>query len=503
MFEKVFLLARQYFSAGILRSLVILICGSLLSRIFGFFRDMAMAWLLGGSATADLLATALRLPFMIRRLLGEGTLSLVLTTACARIGGNQGLVLAHLVSRRIACYAAVIVLLLLICAPWLMRLLASELTALPENLALGTDLFRLAICYVFFALLASGGMAALHSHERFLLPALSPTAFNVIFLLFAALAYCMAGSDQRQIAIWLASAMLVGGVCQWLMNIPYALQEKKPKNAKSSEESSKKEFFCYKKNGGSERLRDDSAISPEKIRQTCRLIPAGIFGAALPQMAFLLASIVASFQAEGHLTALFYAERLLEFPLGLFGAAVGMATAPRLARLAHLKQKFSQQKDDSLTKAKSIAEADCGEKSSDAASSNQLTLQETTRRSVILALVLNLPAAVGLMILAEPIITLLFVRGAFDTKIAHLTSQALCAYAPGLPAYAISRPLLATCHAREDHKTPIIAALFGLGLTLCSSLLLVQCGEPVPAPPTGVAIGLWGYCIILWRKVFF
>ena len=205
------------------RDEVTLIAGAMLSRLTGFARDAAFAWLLGGGATADALAAALRLPFLARRLFGEGTLSLTLATACGRQAKAARAALARAVTRRLAGGVCLVTLIVMVFAPRIVALFAPGLGERPEVLDQAATLFRITAPYLIFVTLAAGRMAALHSRQRFLLPALAPAAFNVVTLAFAGAACLLVSSsgmsegDAGLAACWLAGGVLAGGVCQWLM----------------------------------------------------------------------------------------------------------------------------------------------------------------------------------------------------------------------------------------------------------------------------------------------
>ena len=416
------------------RDEVTLIAGAMLSRLTGFARDAAFAWLLGGGATADALAAALRLPFLARRLFGEGTLSLTLATACGRQAKAARAALARAVTRRLAGGVCLVTLIVMVFAPRIVALFAPGLGERPEVLDQAVTLFRITAPYLIFVTLAAGRMAALHSRQRFLLPALAPAAFNVVTLAFAG-AGCLlvASSGMSEGDAGLAACWLAGGVL-----------------------------------------------------------------------------------AGGDLAALFYAERLLEFPLGVLGAAVGMAAAPRLTELIRREEEGGQ--------------ASAPDGTGGPAAQGHAALVREVRRAVSLTLALNLPAAAGLMAVCDPLVAFVFGRGAFSAEAVDMTALALCAYAPGLPAYALSRPLLAACHALEDTATPARATATGLGVVLAIGLVLLfpaifgqmgdRAGECLPqavqaaipstladvvranaalVPPLAVSFGVWIYAILLWR----
>ena len=283
--------------------------GTLISRLLGFVRDAGIAWLLGGSGAADALTAALRIPYMARRLFGEGTLSLSLTAACTRerLRGGSGCGLALAVTRKLALWTGFLALACMAGAGIIMRAIAPGLEERPEVFGEAVTLFRICAPYIWSVMMAAGCMAALHSRQRFLLPSLTPSLFNLCVIGFALLA---AFNPSLQPGVLVACGVLCGGILQWLAQVPATriLQREEGKRGKPADARTVSEAF--------------------------RRLPAGIVGAAMPQLAFLGASALASLLPEGHMASLFYAERLLEFPLGVLGAAVGMAAAPRLAELA-------------------------------------------------------------------------------------------------------------------------------------------------------------------------
>ena len=195
------------------------------------------------------------------------------------------------------------------------------------------------------------------------------------------------------------------------------------------------------------------------------------------------------------MASLFYAERLLEFPLGVLGAAVGMTAAPQMAKLG---ANLGKQMDKN-----SVTTPEQGH--------DTTLFVRTTRDAQLLSLALSLPAAAGLAAVAVPLVSLVLGHGAFDQGSVAATSLALCAYAPGLPAYALSRPLLAACQGLKEPSlpnsrpqgkwSPAWAGLCALLVSLiCGSLLLFAVGPW--GPPLGVSLGLWCQAILLrcWLK---
>ena len=321
-------------------------------------------------------------------------------------------------------------------------------------------------------------------------------------------------NPSLQPGVLVACGVLCGGILQWLAQVPATriLQREEGKRGKPADARTVSEVF--------------------------RRLPAGIVGAAMPQLAFLGASALASLLPEGHMASLFYAERLLEFPLGVLGAAVGMAAAPRLAELAaseglsrssrsHEIPSFSlsqPQKSEQAdpppplsafrtarndTKAipgarlqkpwdgEGLAFEDGepffkrGEPPHGSLSPSPSSLptapphsfSDEIQRAVLLSLGLNLPAAAGLAAISLPLVAVVLGHGAFDAEAVSATALALCAYAPGLPALESGLPLKAAAVALA------VALAGGYALTLRFGAW---------GPPLGVSVGLWCNAALLW-----
>jgi putative peptidoglycan lipid II flippase len=269
---------------------------------------------------------------------------------------------------------------------------------------------------------------------------LSPAFFNLTVIAFAGLA-AMGLADP---ALLLALGVLCGGFVQCLSQ-GMALRRLglRPWNAWPG---------CL------------AEETERELRQNLRCLPSGIAGAAAPQLSMLGAAVLASWLPAGSIAALYYAERILEFPLGLTGAALGMASLPGLAALA--------------------------------AARRTVDMEQEAGEALRLAFCLSLPATAGLLATAEPLVRLLFLRGAFDSQALADTTLALCAYAPGLPAYAASRPLLALCNACNNTRLAGISALISVPCAFFTGLLLLPLGMAGPA--LGLSLGLWAQAAALW-----
>ncbi|WP_165174870.1 lipid II flippase MurJ [Desulfovibrio sp. ZJ369] len=466
---------------------------TLLSRLLGLARDMSMAWLLGGGAAADALVAAMRLPHVLRRLLGEGSLSMTLTAGLVRHSRHkncsagrdleaspvaagdqerrqrQALAgLAAALAPRLAGALALLTVIGLVAAPWLMAVLAPGFSV-PEA-ARAVDLLRICLPYLLAAGMAALGMALLHSMEVFWLPALSPALFNLTMLLFAAAA---------ALGIWppattLALGMLCGGMAQWLAQW-LALQRLLPGSAGPGPDDRAGAPDAEPQSLPAAPHPATKAAAPDCGRMAWRCLarlPAGLLGAAAPQLAMLAAMSLASGLGRGQVAALYYAERLLELPLGLVGVCLGMASLPALSRSAEEKN-FA-----------------------DFAGHLGLALRYT--------LLFSLPAAAGLWAVGPALVDALLRHGAFNAQAARETGLALWAYLPGLPAFALNRSLLSACNALgRIHRTAASAA-WAVAATLAAGAALIH-SLPAAwltlAPALAVSIGLWLQSGLLWRDV--
>lgn len=441
---------------------------SLASRVLGFVRDMLMAWLLGGGPAADALVLALRLPHVLRRLLSEGSLSMTLTAALihsrtqvnlsdglaatlnaksANSGTAASFALAWAVSLRIALFLGLLILLAEVAARPLIDVLAPGLSAQADTgrstAAEAVFLLRICLPYAFAAGMAALAMAFLHSIGHFLLPALSPLCFNTVIITFALLAFGGVGSP----AVMLACGFLAGGLMQWLLPC-LALWRMR--------------LWQFHK----------PPPSPSSVRACLISLPAGLLGAAAPQLALLCAMGAASFLPAGSMSALYYAERLLELPMSISGTALGMVSLPALSAL-------------------------CAERRYQAFADY---CSMTLRFSLLLAL----PAAAGLLAIGQPLIEALLKHGAFDNQAVQSTTLALYGYTVSLPLYALSRPLLAACNACRRTRFSAQSGLCAVLGTLGAAFVLLHLLPPpyaVLGPPLAVAFGLAVQCCLLWRML--
>ena len=452
---------------GIARTAALLGGFALVSRVLGLLRDMSMAWLVGGGAAADALVAAMRLPHVLRRMLGEGSLSMTLTASLVhleRLGhapshapshamclqrSHSMRMLAQALGLRLGLVLALLTILGMVAAPLLADVLAPGFYGPERQEAI--YLLRICLPYTLAAGMAALGMALLHSLGVFWLPAVSPALFNVVILLFA----LAAGLGLLPAAPALAVGMLCGGLVQWFAQWLAVRRLLPPVHAGQSAGQRSEQAA----------LRSNAASLAWKCLGR---LPAGLLGASAPQLAMLAAMSLASSLGRGQVAALYYAERLLELPLGLVGVCLGMASLPTLSRLAAAK-------DFAL-------------------------FAEQLRTALRLTLLLSLPAAAGLWAVGPRLVEGLLRHGAFGDNAAYETGLALWAYLPGLPAFAINRSLLAACNALGEVRRTAASAVWAVVATLAVGAALVHSlsgSLGVMAPALAVSIGLWLQCGLL------
>lgn len=436
---------------GLARTAALLAMFALLSRVLGLARDMVMAWLLGGSAAADALVAAMRLPHALRRMLGEGTLSMTLTASMVCLARGQGQeekenmpLLARALAVRLGLVLGALTVCGLAAAPWLARFLAPGFGPAEQEMAAG--LLRICLPYALAAGMAALGMALLHAAGVFWLPALSPGLFNASMLVLAG----VAALGFVPPATGLALGMLCGGLVQWLA-----------------------QWLAVRRLLPRPRARPDplSAQRAGKTAWRCLArLPVGIAGAAAPQFCMLAALALASSLGQGRAAALYYAERLLELPLGLVGVCLGTASLPLLSALA---------------------------------AEGKLALFASRLSTALrLSLLFSLPAAAGLWAVGPHLVRGLLGHGAFDALAVRDTAQALAAFVCGLPALAANRCLLSACNALGRLRATSLSTLWAVAATLAAGVFLVHTLEGnIAAPALAVSLGMWVQCVFLLRAL--
>jgi putative peptidoglycan lipid II flippase len=404
---------------------------TLLSRILGAVRDIVIASIFGAGLVSDAFFAAFRIPNMLRRLFGEGSLSIAFIPAYSDVLYQQGRAeadhLANSALRLMALLLTVTVLLGTAVAPWLVHLLAPGFGKIADKYALTVDLTRLMLPYVLFIGLVSLCMAVLNVLGHFAAPALAPVVLNA-----AMIAAVGAGTfytrSENQLVRWLAVGVVAGGVLQLLLQVPFLIRNR---------------VYFWRPAG----------LWHPSFQRIAWMMGPVLFGTAVYQINSLVVTLLASLLPQGSVSYLYYADRVVQFPLGIFGVATATAVLPTMARLSAVGQYDA--------------------------------LKETFSQALRLVLFITLPAMAGLIVLREPIVALLFQRGAFDGASVSLTASALLYYGVGLWAYSAVRVVLNVFYALKETRTPVRMAVVAIAANIAFSVGLMG-----PMDHDGLALAL-------------
>jgi putative peptidoglycan lipid II flippase len=390
---------------------------TLLSRLLGFVRDLTVARLFGADAGTDAFFVAFKIPNFFRRLFAEGAFASALVPVLHETGREGGPVaLRRLLASLSGVLGAALLLLTLIgtlAAFWLILAFAPGFAAEAQQQDLAAELLRLTLPYVFFIVLAALAGAALNLQERFGIPAFTPVLLNLAII---GCALWLAPRLEEPI-LALGWGVLIGGLAQLTFQLPFLARL-----------------------GLLPRPRLD--WRHPGTRKVLRRMGPVLLGVSVTQINLLLDTFLASFLTAGSISWLYYSDRLVEFPLGILGAALGTAILPRLARQG----------------------------STSAGVGSPEAFSRTLDWALRWVWLLGLPAAVGLVVLAEPLVATLFLSAEFSAGDAHMAALSLMAYAAGLPAFIAIKVLAPGYYAHQDARTPARHALLALGFNLVLSL---------------------------------
>jgi len=390
--------------------------GTFLSRILGFLRDMVIAHFFGAGMAADAFFVAFRIPNLWRRLVGEGSLTIsfipVYTDYLTQRSEEETRKVTHIAFTIAGVILLILTLLGVLFSPILIRIIAPGFIQIPEKFQLTVTLNQIIFPYLFFMGLFALCMGILNSRRHFFAPAIAPIFLNISIIVSVFLFY----HTFKIPVMTLALGVLAGGVIQFLFQIP----------------------FLWKRGIT---FRFNFNFRHPAIKRIGLLMVPGLIGTAVYQLNVFIDTIFASFLPSGSVSYLFFADRLMEFPLGIFAIAIGMASFPSLSGLA------SQGKMEEFQK----------------------TLSFTFR----LVCFISVPAMVGLIALKTPIINLLFQRGLFDYSATEKTAFALLFYSVGLWAIAGSRTIVPAFYSLQDTWTPLKIALICLGANVIFNTILI------------------------------
>ena len=428
---------------SLLKALATVSSMTLVSRILGFVRDVVIARLFGAGAATDAFFVAFRIPNLLRRLFAEGAFSQAFVPILSEYRTRQGEGETRQLVDRTATLLALALLVAsaigVVAAPLIIYVSAPGFAADPGKFGLTVAMLRVTFPYILFISLVSLAGGILNTWSRFAIPALTPTLLNLAFIV-GALFFAPYFHPPVMVLAW---AVFVGGVLQLAFQVPALVKI-------------------------GMLPRPDVSFSDPGVRRILVLMAPAVVGVSVSQVSLLINTIFASFLENGSVSWLYYADRLMEFPTGLLGVAIGTVLLPSLSKYH-----------------------------SESAGGEYSKLLDWGLR---LTLVLAAPAAVALALLAAPLVTTLFHYGEFGERDVWMTRQALVAYSVGLLGLILVKVLAPGFYARQNIATPVRIAIVTL---IATQLMNAAFVVPLKHAGLALAIGL-GACLnagLLYHKL--
>ena len=401
---------------NLLKALATISSMTLVSRILGFARDAVIARAFGAGLYTDAFFVAFRLPNLLRRLFAEGAFAQAFVPILGEYRNTRTPDETRSLVDHVATFLGLVLIVVsavgMMAAPLIIYLTAPGFVATPDKFAVTVQLLRITFPYIFFISLTSLAGGILNTWSRFSVPAFTPTLLNVSFIVFAL--WLAPYFDPPVLA--LAWAVFAGGLLQLGFQLPFLARI-----------------------GMLPRLRFDR--QDPGVWRILKLMGPAVFGVSIGQISLLINTIFASFLVTGSVSWLYYADRLMEFPTGLLGVALGTILLPSLTR--------------------SVADKTIDEYSK--------LLDWGLRLTFMLAL----PCALALALLAVPLISTLFHHGAFGVEDVLMTRNALVAYSIGLLGLILVKVLAPGFYAKQNIRTPVKIALITLVATQLMNLVFI------------------------------
>ncbi|MEY3218817.1 MAG: hypothetical protein RIT27_174 [Pseudomonadota bacterium] len=399
-----------------LRSLSVVGSFTLLSRILGFARDIVIATLFGATAGADAFLVAFKIPNFMRRLFAEGAFSQAFVPVLSDYKNNHPEKVRHLIDHVAGTLGLVLLILTglgILFAPYLIMLFAPGFLDEPYKYQLAVEMLRITFPYLMLISLTAFAGGILNSYGHFSSPAFSPVILNLCMI---SAAWWFSQYFQEPI-IALAWGVLISGFLQFAFQIPFLMKLNlvpRPTFSKQTDEG---------------------------VGRILRLMLPVLFSVSVSQISLLIDTLMASFLVTGSIAWLYYADRLLEFPIGVFGVALATVVLPRLSGLA--------------------------------ARNAQEDYNKTLDWSLRWVFLVGVPSTVGLMILSKPIFATLFYRGQFGIADVEMSANALIAYSIGLLGFVLIKILASGFFARQDTKTPTKVAFISISTNIVLNFVFI------------------------------
>ncbi|MEI6306056.1 MAG: murein biosynthesis integral membrane protein MurJ [Deltaproteobacteria bacterium] len=400
----------------ILKAAGVLGSATIMSRIMGMVRDMVVSRLFGAGLGTDAFFAAFQIPNMLRRFFAEGALTSAFvptfSETYAQRGETAARELANICFTLLTIVMAAVTIAGIIFSPWIVGLMYPGFQGTPGKFELAVLLNRLMFPYIFFISLVALCMGILNTVRHFFTPAISTVFLNISMILAAVL---LRGFFQVPITA-LAIGVLIGGILQLIMQLPVLWSKGFP-------------------------IRPRFEFSHPEVRRIARLMLPSVFGVGVYYLNITVGAVLASLLPQGSVSYLYYAQRLFEFPQGIFTVSVAQAALPSMSRQA--------------------AEGDIA------------GMKDSLAFGMRLTLFITIPAMTGLLICATPVFSLLFMGGAFGYSQAVNSAQALVYYSFGLSFVALTRVLAPAFYSLKDTATPVWTAFITFLLNLVFSLYLM------------------------------
>ena len=414
---------------------------TLVSRFLGLVRDVLMAGQFGASLAMSAFVVAFTVPNLFRRLFGEGALSAAFIPVFVETRKREGEAAAWLLAKRVISLVGLTLLCIVILGGLLIALCmarpdwiaaVSDAVGRPElaeRVALILPLLRIMLPYMFFICLAALSMAILNSYHHFWLPAFTPAVLNVVWIAAVLIVCPLLGPDPVSRVYGVAWAVLAAGVLQLAVQVPMLMRY----------------GFRPGLAGG---------WREERVARVFRLMGPAALGLAVTQFNVVIDRLLAAWISESAPAALFYSERLIYFPLGIFATALGTVLLPVFSGHAAEQQ----------------------------ADKTRAGIQHGLR----MLLFIMVPAAAGLLVLAGPIVRMIFEWGQFTAANTDYTRIALQCYAPGLIVFSLAKVLVPAFYAGQDTRTPVKIGVLCMLLNLVLNVAFILTW-PQPIKHAGLA----------------
>lgn len=390
---------------------------TMISRVLGLVRDMVFAPLLGAGGSADAFFVAFKIPNFLRRLFAEGAFAQAFVPVLSeyRTQGSH-VAVKNFIDRIAGCLGMALVVLttfVVVASPVVTAVFgAGYVWNKPEQFALTSDLLRITFPYLLLISLTGLAGGILNAYDRFAVPAFTPVFLNVVLILAAVFVAPL----FEEPAFALAWGVLIAGVIQFLFQLPF-----------------------LKRIGLLPHPKVDWA--DESVKKVLRLMAPAMFGVSVSQINLTLDTVLATFLPVGSISWLYFSDRLVELPLGVFGVGIATVILPKLSRLyAQGAERFS----------------------------------ETLDWAIKMILIISIPASMALITLAEPLLFTLFQYGNFRLEDVKMSSYSLQAYALGLTAFMLIKVLVSGFFSRKDMVSPVRIGIIAMVVNMVLNFIFVM-----------------------------